>query len=637
MGGLLFWICSVFFLAGGISPAFFFGAFLLLFFCPIVFIAFSLLVQLQIPDNLRIMLSLLFPFLVIIPWSFLKKASGFPGPFVDLISVIILLLIIFQRGNAKGFFHEISGTFTDTFRTFNLVAIPLLFCLSWTAFEVHCNGMVGYYGLYLIDFGSLSEIVSLVNVSPHFPLNHLEGIGALSYHWLFFSIPSFIADFMGSPIKHPHALGLANLLVTHLLFLVLYFSAGNFLVQGEENNKSLQAWSAFSIVFCSTIFQFYLRLTEILKFSFLQIPRINHLLMSVINSITGFGNNTLALSCILIGIMLIIEWNKQERPVFLFFGSILFAMPMALSVTLVFPTSMAIFILIISGRIRHAFKAALTGLFFGAVFFGIFKLIGIFGGNAGRIGVDFDRGYFVRNVFFSLFPAIIVSFFGLERPHRENIFLVFLGCCLVIPSFLLVKDTPYGRIDFSMKIASLIAVLMTPLFAKGMAYLVARRSIKLAIFPVFFILLGLLHTTAFSCQFLFYRAFSPQTRCFSFPEAHFNALDFVRRQSPKTAIVADPFFSDRTDTHINLFVSERRQFLPIEKDFLYHQLPEEIQKRRQFWEEWEKSSFQDKERSRYFAEHADYVVVDKSVSDSNWEPVFQAGDFFVYKSRISKF
>jgi hypothetical protein len=626
LSGIAFWLVAATYLAGDLIALFPILVFLTALFAPLSTIVTSCLSRFKFPPYLCASLGFLLTFMMLIPLYLIRKWLALPLLYFDAITCLSLLSFryyYFKNAICAGDIES----FPKLFWVMQFFVIPLILCLNWAGFEVHFKDAVGYFDLHLVDSGTLSGIISTISASPFKPLSLVSGLGELNYHWFFFTIPAFFSDFMGFSVKHSNAMALSNLLMGNLMFLTLYEVAGLYLKDGLEK-KHIQCISSALILLSSDACAFYLPTLD------LSLPPNNNLLLSIVYSINYFGNNTMALVCILHAILLIPEWNSSSRPAFVIVIATLFAATAGLSITLSFSVMSGLLLLFMFRKIEKPATPIAIGLVVGAVFLVFYKYFGVFGGNHGsNLGVKFDNGRFLQNFFFWFLPAIIVSFYGLTKSRKNNHFVYFILASLLIPTFLMIKNSPIGRLEFCMKTATLLIAMLTPLFAQGIEWMIEQRKLIRTIFPAILLTLGTVSFGSDISTFIIKRAHSNSNGLVTIPKNYFDALVFVRQHTLPKEIVIDPFFEDQKEAHISTIVSQRRLYLTIKKDFNFAKIPEEVKNRRILWNTWVESGFKDTQISEYFSANAHYIVATSSISDTNWQQIFRKGEYRVFRSK----
>ncbi len=287
-------------LAGSLRAAAMFVAFAACIVVPVVFLARSPIV-----------------ILAVVPWFFLRKAIGMPL-LVDVATAAALIACAFRWG-ARPRVRMPAVTF---------VVVPLLFALVWLGWNVPVGNEIREYGLFGIDFGNLVAVVSTIRASPMLPLSYVAGTGPLSYHWLYFTSPAALADFGGGSMPNANALVLANLLMAMLL------------VQAVASIASNKVAAAI-VLFAPFTTYFYQAIAARIALGPLALPTRNHLLLSPLNGMITFGNNSVAIVLAIVALVQLERWNHDGRLHDLVAGCVALAAIIGYSITLVFPLALA--------------------------------------------------------------------------------------------------------------------------------------------------------------------------------------------------------------------------------------------------------------------------------------------------------
>jgi hypothetical protein len=536
-----------------------------------------------------------------VPWFFARKASGMPL-IVDLVTAAILIATAIATRSLK------MPSLKMPVVTF--VFVPLLFAIVWLGWNAPNGNEVRDYGLFAVDFGNLASVVSTLRASPGLPLSYVAGMGPLSYHWLYFTIPASLADAFDGAMPNGNALVLANLLAAILLVQTVATFAG-------------ERRAALLVLFAPFTSYFYQAVAARVALGPLALPTRNHLLLSPLNSMRTFGNNTIALVLIVTALLQLERWNHDGRLRDALFGSVAMALVIGYSVTLVFPLIAAVALWAVSGRIRRPLVviplAALTGFLIVALFFALGILTR---GGARHIAVAFDHGQFFRMVAFGLVPLWGVALLAWRR--MLTIEHILIACCVAVPSLLYIAGSPTGASDFSMKTASLIAIAFAPLLVfDGLT----RRRVMMAIALA---VLGIVQTSAYVLQFPYYRLTHSSSNGVGLPRDYAEALTWIRDHTPRAAIVVDPHELPDENQIFTLILAERRVWLPAR--YTGANLPPELAARVAAWNAFAAG---DKAAGRRIAAEADYLIVRGAIVSTDWREV-RRGTWSVFQSAIRK-
>jgi hypothetical protein len=608
-------------LAGGLVPALMFAAFVAFIVAPAVVLA-----RRVAPMPIAALLVIV----AFVPWFFARKAIGMPAV-VDVATAAILTaaaLRVYLSFRAKRGIprHENAGGWkgwkgeeTDAFQPSSLqiltfVVVPLLFSIVWLGWNAPVRSDVRWYGLFGIDFGNLVSVVSTLRASPMLPLAYVAGTGRLSYHWLYFTIPAALADAFGGTMPNANALLLANLLMAMLL------------VQTAASIVDDRR-AALLVLFAPFTTYFYQAAAARLPLGPLALPVRNHLLLSPLNSMLTFGNNTVALVLALAALMQLERWNREGRLRDAVFGVVALAMVIGYSVTLVFPLAATLVIWTALGRVRRPLVALSLAAISGAAIIALFFALDVLArGSSRHIVVAFDRGQFLRMVVFGLLPLWGIAVLAARR--GLTIYHVLIACCIAIPSMLYIAGSPTGATDFSMKTASLLAIA----FARLIAFSSLSRG-RLAA-AVALIVLGLVQTSAYVLQFPYYRLRHATMNGIALPRDYAAALGWIRTHTPPAAIVVDPHELGNRDEIFTVALSERRVWLPTPytNEILIAAPAVTLDRRPSTWRAFAEGH--DQAAGVAMAREADVLVTSSPVSSPGWRPVHREGAWTVYRSTL---
>jgi hypothetical protein len=252
------------------------------------------------------------------------------------------------------------------------------------------------------------------------------------------------------------------------------------------------------------------------------------------------------------------------------------------------------------------------------------------------LGVQFDHGYYFRHVLFVFLPVWCLAWIGRQDSGGLSIFWVLIISSVIVPSFLYVPNTHSGQVDFSMKIAALIAVAAMPLACAGLERFRQEWPHPLTIAAAGFIGLGLLCTMVYAGQFVVYRVRDSRAGALVLPADYVACLKFIRDQTPPAAIVIDSESADYAKSIPTVSIGERRVYLPtkyaqqiLATESLHSQ---EIAQRSDDYQKWSDGGFTDSGLCRKFAQNADVLLIKSEVVIKEWMPIKTIGDYTIYKS-----
>jgi len=449
------------------------------------------------------------------PWFFLRKVIGLPILFDALMLIALIVCAIRLK-------DEIVRA------RWILIALAIAFALVWLGYGVRDGNQVRYYGLFTIDFGPLVSVVATLRASPLLPLNFVPGSGPLNYHWLYFTLPAMFADVMPAST----ALILSNFLIATLLVLTLC---------SIVRDRRVVA----IVIFAPLTLYYYQVLAP--RLGIAPLTR-NHLILSPLNSMIVFGNNTFALVLALLAIAQLEKWNSEGRIADLVTGAIFLAAIIGYSVTLMIPLAITLVVWTLLGRVRRPFVAIVVASAAGAIAVGIFFAIGILGHDASRhIAVAFDRFAFLRVAIVGMLP--LWTLLVLAR-RTITIYHVLIASCLIVPTFLYIAGSATGQFDMSMKTATLMVIAFAPLIEWPPLY------------ALLVVLLGLGQSAAYVAQFPYYRFTHATSHNVSIPADYHDALVWIRDHTPLDAVVEDPASVPVWQVVFPTMIGERRVSLP---------------------------------------------------------------------------
>ena len=600
----------------------------------------------RLPAAMRAITGLLLAMLLATPAFFVRRALPIEGWMADLILVGALCLGAYFRGAYRRFLNDISGPLFRASAPFLFLALPALFILTWMGYEVREGAQFAYYGLFPIDFANLTSVVGLINASPGLPQSILAGSGALSYHWLFFAFPAWLGSFGGGHTADAISLAACNYAAACLLFLTIALAADRGLQVMDADRPvapSTAALAAGVVTFASLVvypYQILVRMAvQVTHIPWLAIGVRNGLLLSVPNSMTVFGNNTMAVAMALLVAMMLLEWNRRMEKGYLYLGGALLATIMGYSITLFFPMALTLGIWLLLGRVRKWPIAALcAGIASGCVVAVMYFGLHLFGGGQG-LAVAFDKGAYLRQIAFLLLPLWILAWMSRPLWRKLSLFWTLIICGVVVPSLLYIPHSVTGPVDFSMKIATLIAAASAPLVCAGLERCRRDWRAPAAVAAATLMAVGLACTAAYAGQFAYARLSHDHTRVLSLPSDYVSALTYIRDHSSAEAIVIDPQSIPFPLSIPTVSIGERRVYLPTK----YSEdvsppaaaLAEEMTRRTRDFQEWAQGGFRDGRLSARLASAADYcLVAGPAPANGDWVLVQRFGDYSIWQSKV---
>ena len=635
----IFWalplVLALTYLGTGVIPA----LVALLFAAGILFPAAALLASFAIgrsvPSGLRILLGMVLVVILATPCYYLRRSLHVAPVIADTAAMVVLSLAAFRTGAASQFFSGLRGTSVRVNSSILFFWLPLVYCLIWTGFAAPNGNQILFCGLFPLDFCSLAGMVSLINASPGLPLNAIAGTGPLCYHWHYFAMPAWLTDFMGFSQAVGSALIICNYAVGCLLFLALWETAIRF-CRGPHSAR-YATLTAVIVTFAPLITHFVLRIFQ--GNPFLSGGR-NNLVLSVVNSMTAFGNNSLALAMVLMILLLVRHWRQTGKTRHLIISGLLLAAIPGYSATLIIPLAAVCGLVLSILMNRHFLAVFLAYLLIGTACFLTLNQLHGFSGSRGLPDFAFDGGRFLCTLILCGLPLWAVASWSLTDVRQTWPYALLIAACVVAPSILYVKNSPTGGTDLSMKTGSLILVVSTPMIALGLRRIVEnwRRHRCLAGICAALLAVGFCQTVVFVLQFpLSHLGGAWQHSARTLPVDYCKAMDFLRVSTPRNAVViASETLSESFPATPILFLAERRGFLPQTGDLVTIAKPFPlVTKRYTDFQRWEAGRFSDPTISKQFALNADILVLKtEAIPPCDWEERTRIGAYTIYKSRL---
>lgn len=615
-------IAVVFVLSGGPGPSLRFALWVAFFVLPASVLMSRLPGVRTLPDDVRVVVGFALLTICLVPWYFARREIGLPM-LVDTLAAGVLSTLAFRR---PGCVARIWGE-VRRMGIWLSVVIPVIFISVWSGYAVGDGESVRFYGLLGSDFGSLVSVVSTVRASPWLPQMHVAGAGPLQYHWLYFVQPAILADFLGGSIPNANALVLSNLITAVALFIGLSAAVRS---MGDGAFASRAAAIAMLAPFSIYLYQ---AASARLELGWLEMPERNHLLLSPVNSMVTFGNNSCGLLFVLLSVVLLRLWNIDGRPAHLMLSALLIAVLPGLSVTLTFPAAATIVTGALTGRIRRGWVVLLVHAVVGGAGLVALHLVGLLGAGGPFARILFDQGQFLRVVCFGMAPILIVALAGGRR--ALTLFDALALSALLTPTILVLEGSPTGHIDLAMKMGTLIPLALAP--GAAVSLLKSRNGARRWLLSAA-VVVGALHTLVYVGQFPVYRIEKPQEPSVGIPVDYFDALRWVRANTPVQSIVVDTestrlaeplFLRDHRARGFTTMIGERRVWLPtpfIEENGANATFRE----REQIWRHVATGASTKQEEATLF-EEVDFVITSEPLSQSaNWREIHRVGRFAIF-------
>jgi hypothetical protein len=629
LAAVLFDLLVVIDLGGSVMAAGVFLAFVGLFLLPACLLVYRLPWFRHLPADCRMIASGVVVVILAVPWFFIRRTLAIAPAITDLIACLILLAAVAKFGDLRATILEIRP-FLSRCRVLVIVVLPALFALAWLGYGVSSGTQVWFQGLFAIDFGNLVGVVSTLRASPTLPLTSLSGGGPLNYHWLYLTLPATLADFFGASIPAFNALILMNLLMAAFLVHTLTTIVAFFYPAASR-----RVWQLTVAVVLFAPFSVYYYQTIAARFAlgWLAMPARNHLLLSPVNSMIVFGNNTFALVLALLTAMEVELWNRERRVVHLLLGVVALSMVIGYSVTLLFPLVLASLFWLALRRIARPLVVLVCALVIGGAAVAMFMGMHVLGSGGERhVAFALDSGQFLRITIIGMLP--LWSLFVLSGRRPLTFFHVLIVVAIAVPTCLFIAGSSTGQIDFSMKTGSLMAVAFAPLIAVTIErWLDGGLRRWQVITAALLVALGTIQTAAYIFQFPYYRLRGSMSRGVSVSADYYNALLWLRDHTATNAIVADEGTLDVRIALSTTWIAERRVWLPTpySEQFVDPANDSLVPRRHALWTEFLRDP-QHAPASGAIARESDYLVVRREIQSPFWLPVSRFGPWMIYRS-----
>ena len=571
----------------------------------------------------------------------LRGYSGMSGGLFDLVLSAVLWIAAWPLLSSEGFvglyrrWMSSGGGRADLW--WALLWLPVLFLAVRFGYEVRVGEEVHYYGLNFVDFGNLVAVVNLLNASPGLPLQAVVGGGPLSYHWLFFALPAWMASFAGVASSPSGALTLANFAGALLFYKTLSRACA---VALEESGRSKDRWCAWGAglgIFALTIFSIYMLVAGRLGFPWGTGRGLrNHLLLQLPNSINIFGNNTLALTMILLAVLSLVAWNKTGRFACAGLAALFVAFVPGLSATMVPAVAGGLALTALCGAVRQPVRVLAVFAVFGVAALAVFWSMGLFSGRKESLILEFDGGLYLRNIVGSapLCVAAVVWCFVKARTSMAWMLAGLMAGAFLFPTLFDLRGSLAEGAHVSMKNFSLLVCASVPLVAV-MVMDAARlwyRRVALGALVALLLGAGLINSIGYAASYP-WRVLTGAQPAVILDGNVYDALVFIRENSPSTAIIANPLVDEVASGNPTTTVAARRSLLP--NEFLRNTTLEKAKTSEHAarWSAWLNAGYPPGDLSAEFARKADFVVLDQELPASDWQQAAVFGKVGVYSSR----
>ncbi len=571
----------------------------------------------------------------------LRGLTGIPAGLFDTVLAVALWIaawLSLPAGGLSGLlsrWNHSAGRRADLW--WALLWLPILFLAVRSGYEVKVGDEVHYYGLNFVDFGNLVAVVNLLNASPGLPLQAVEGGGPLSYHWLFFAVPAWMASFAGIETSASGALTLATFAGALLFYKTLSRACAVALQETGRSQEPWCGWGAGIGIFALTIFSIYMFVAGRLDFKWASGGGLrNHLLLQLPNSVNVFGNNTLALTMILLAVLSLVSWNRTGRVVYAGLAALLVAFVPALSATMLPAVAGGFVLAALCGAIRKPILVLGTCGVVGAALLALFWSMGLFSGRAETSFVEFDGGLYLRNIVGST-PLCVAALVWCLAKARSDITWLLAGLmagAFLLPTLLDLRGGMGSGAHLSMKNFSLLVCASAPLVAVMVvdAAKLWRRRIGPGLFILFFVGMGLINSIGYAVSYP-WRVLAKTQPAVTLDADLYEALLLARSMSSPGEIVANPLGDDLGSGNPTTTVAGRRSLLPNKYSREHTVESPEITQRVDRWNTWSAAGYPAGDLSAEFANMTDLVLIDRELPPDDWRQAAVFGKVRVYASR----
>jgi len=626
-------LAAICYLAGDFWHVLQVAAFLLLLILPAVAIIARCTPFEHFDPPLRLAVACLMTVLAVVPLYYTRRvfpsAAWFDGGLA-----LVLCLGSGWRGARRQLFKDLERCTAGPLSILPLVVLPIAFVCSWTGFATPSAAGVKFNGLMAVDFGNLLAVAALVKVSPGPPLDPVVGAGSLHYHWLYYTLPAWLSDFLGGDMPLANALILMNMAASQVFMLAV----------SQLAKAYSSRWPHPGTAFVTT---WVITLAPLITYSWWLLAYLsgrtlfedrNAMILSPINSLLNFGNNTLAVSMIVVAVLLLEKWNEAQKPILGVCLALLLSMVPAYSATMTPSVGLAFLAWFMLGKVRRPFYAAALAIGVAVLAYPTLRGLNILGGST-RLGVGFDGGNWFWTFGLCAAPLCVLTLVGLWERRELTLPALLTAAGLILPTLVYTEGSQSSASTFSMKSGTLVIAMMIPLVLAGVERVLRGRTSELvSLFCVALVFAGLLNATLFIVQNPLMAMTGFTFREDILPAEYCECLEHLRKHSPRQAIVLDAIEMQSADPVVwTVALAERRIAIPSQlwSDTFLPKRKVELDAKRRAFDKWRDGGFQEKELSERYAQNADYLIVDGGkLNDAWWTLEFSAGTFSVYRSTV---
>lgn len=524
-----------------------------------------------------------------------------------------------------------------TDRWWLLLWLPLLLLGTRIGNEVTIGSDVHFYGLFYYDFGNLRAIVNLLNAADGMPLHHVSGMGPLSYHWLYFGVPAWIASPLGYPLEANGSLTIACYVSAWIFYKSLSHLCAIVLNTVGMPTANWAPWGAAIGIFGTSILGFYGMLPSWDSHDWIQRSPRNQFIMHLPSILNMFGNNTLALTMVALSIAALEQWNRNRQPALPLLAATCVACLPVLSVTMVPGVASGIGIACLLGKVHRPWMTLATFAVLGSLAMALFASMNFFSQRNENTVISFDDFQFLQNAYLSS-PLLLLAIPWCLFNYRNDLVRILACLCLTVTLFptLFLLANSFNESDFAMKNHALLMMLGTPLITALVTTKLREPAWHRGWVAILTSLLILGATNAFiHVAGHGARILRGSISSVSIDQHHYQTLQRLKSESPQDSIVINSLGLDNPMGDPTIIIGARRVYLPsayaVQTDARNRDL---FESRRREWDAWCQSDFRDEGLAKNFARAADFLIIRRPIDNDHWVNESIIGDVHLYRSAI---
>jgi len=524
-----------------------------------------------------------------------------------------------------------------TDRWWLLLWLPLLLLGTRIGNEVIIGSDVHFYGLFYYDFGNLRAVVNLLNAASGMPLNHVAEMGPLSYHWLYFGVPAWIASPFGYPLEANGSLTIACYASAWIFYKSLSHLCAIVLNTVGKPKANWSPWGAAIGIFGTSILGFYGMLSSWDSHEWIQRSPRNQFIMHLPSILNMFGNNSLALTMVALSVAALEQWNRNRRTILPLLAATCVGCLPALSVTMVPGVACGIGIACLFGKVHRPWMTLATFAVLGSLAMALFTSMSFFSQRNENAVISFDYFQFIQNAYLSS-PLLLLALPWCLFNKRTDLVWILACLCLTVTLFptLFLLANSFNESDFAMKNYALLIMLGTPLITVLVTTKLREPSQhrRWATILITLLFLGatnsFMHIAGHGLKIL--RGRSPSV---SIDQHHYQTLQRLKSESPQDSIVINSLGLDNPMGDPTIIIGARRVYLPsayaVQTDAGNR---DTFESRRREWDAWSQSDFRDDGLAKNFARAADFLILRRPIDNDHWINESIIGDVHLYRSAL---